>query len=270
MSRYVALIVLAGASSSALAQLSYVGGTYSQNFDALPSTGSFTVTGRGPFNLGTGFGGVPGLDGWQGAQFDGSGANSELRAQDGSLSGSAGRGILSFGSNGSSDRALGALSTSAQISTFGLSIRNDSADTLTQFTLSYFGEQWRRGNVAVPGNQLQFSYGFTNDLFDITPANPFTAVASLGFFSPNTQAGPTEVALFGNDEENRVLVSDTVLSLNWTPGSTLVLQWSAQDITGQDDGLGIDDLVFSAAVPAPSTAIAVFAGLGITARRRRR
>lgn len=269
MSRYVALIVLAGTAAPALAQLSYSGGTYSQNFDSLPTTGNFTVTGRGPFDLGAGFGGVGGVNGWLGAQFDGSGANSELRAQDGSLAGSAGRGIVSFGSAGSTDRALGGLATSAQISSFGLAIRNDSADTLTQFSLSYFGEQWRRGNVD-PGNELIFSYGLTNTLFDITPANPFTEVTSLGFVAPNGQAAPTEVALDGNAALNRSLVSGTVTGLNWTPGSTLVIQWNVIDLSGQDDALAIDDLSFSAAVPAPGAAMTLVGALGLIARRRRR
>ena len=110
----------------------------------------------------------------------------------------------------------------------------------------------------------------TNTLFDITPANPFTEFSGLGFTAPNSQAAPTEVAIDGNAAANRALVSATVTGLNWTPGSTLVLQWNAQDISGQDDGLSIDDLSFAAAVPTPGAAVTALLGFCVIGGRRRR
>ena len=114
----IALVALAGlAAAPALATIQYSGGTYSQNFDGLGSTGAQTLTGRGPHAL-NGVIGTAGLDGWYAANFGGSSTNTEVRAQDGSLAGSAGRGVVSFGTGGSGERALGALATSNQISSF--------------------------------------------------------------------------------------------------------------------------------------------------------
>jgi hypothetical protein len=53
----------------------------------------------------------------------------------------------------------------------------------------------------------------------------------------------------------------------------LVLRWSVVDQTGQDDGIGIDDLSFSAAaVPEPSSIVlavaAALGALGIWRRKR--
>jgi len=136
--------------------LSYTGGTYSENFDTLPSTGASSVANRGPNYINPTWTGATALTGWQMANPTGSATTTEYRAQDGSLSGSAGRGVVSFGTTGSSDRALGALSTSNQIPTFGLVLTNNTSQLLTSFTLSYTGEQWRRGD-AVPQDSLLFS-----------------------------------------------------------------------------------------------------------------
>lgn len=263
-----ATIGLAGLAATAGAQVSYTGGVYGQNFDTLPQDGwpAASLTGRGPHPLGPAFG-VPGLDGWQGANFDGSANATEFKAHNGSLAGSAGRGILSLGADGDSDRALGALSTSNQINTFGVVLRNDTADLLDEMTIVYTGEQWRRGNVSSP-NTLYFSYGFDSEIRDITPNNPLTPFPALNFVAPNTQGAPTEVPIDGNDPANQTFFNVTISGLSWLPGTTLVLQWTAEDITGQDDGLAIDNFRFSAAVPSPGAAALGLIGLALTRRRR--
>lgn len=262
-----ALAALAFLAAAAGAQISYTGGVYSQEFDTLPITtgaGSDTVTvaGRGPHALNSAFG-VAGLDGWYGANPSGSSENTEFRAQNGSLAGGSGRGVLSLGAAGSTDRALGALSTSNQINSFGAVFINDTADTLTEFTLIYTGEQWRRGSVPAP-NGLFFFYGLGTSIDDAT--NAFTG---LDFVGPNTQAAPTEVALDGNNPLNQSLIAATIGGLNWLPGTSLAIRWNAQDQSGQDDGVAIDSLRFSAAVPAPG-ALALLGLGGLTALRRRR
>ncbi len=254
-------LAIGALASGANAAINYAGGTYTQNFDTLPTTGSTTQSGRGPIDLNAAFS-VSGLDGWSGGNFQGSSSNTEFRAQDGSLGSSSGRGIISFGTTGSSERALGLLSTSNQISTVGIVLVNTTGQTLDSVTISYTGEQWRRGDVSTP-DSLVFRYGLTNSI-----QNTSTTLAALNFTSPNTQSSPTEAALDGNAAGNRALRSATITGLTWTPGSSLALSWSAQDLSGQDDGLAIDNVQISA-VPAPaSIALLGIGGLVMGKRRR--
>jgi hypothetical protein len=223
-------------------RLHYSGGTYSQNFNGLPTAGSTTLTGRGPHDI-NGVLSSSGLLGWSMSNYAGSSTNTEFRAQDGSQSGSGGRGVVGYGSTGQSDRALGTLATSNQISRFGVTLVNSTGSTLTNFTLAYTGEQWRRGEVAPP-NSLSFSYAL--GAANINSDAQFVGVSLLDFDSPNTQASPLNVALDGNSGLNRSVVTYTVAGLNWAPGQTLTLRWTGEDLSGQDDGLAIDDLSFSA------------------------
>jgi hypothetical protein len=270
----LALLALASA-SGAFAQINYSGGAYTQNFDTLPQSNpaSTTISGRGPHALNSAFG-VTGLDGWFGGNPTGSSTSTEFRAHNGSESGGAGRGVLSLGSTSSSDRALGALSTSNQINNFGLYLTNTSGQTLTEFSLSYFGEQWRYGDQLF-SSSLTFAYaifatapsldgtGFTN-----VPALSFT---SLIFNTADSAPHTTNTALDGNLPANRSFVSGSINGIEWLPGHTLVLRWTAQDISGQDPALAIDNMSFSA-VPEPSAfaALAGLGALGCAATRRRR
>jgi hypothetical protein len=255
------LALCLAATSTPAAAFSYTGGAYTQNFDGLPTNitnASQVITGKGPHEFSV-VSKAAGLDGWQLANPGGSSSDTEFRSQDGSLSGSTGRGVLSLGTNGSAERSLGTLATSNQISTFGLVLKNDSSQTFTEFTLSYTGEQWRRGDVTSP-NKLAFSFGEGAGI-----GASLTNFAALNFTAPNTQATPTNVALDGNINANRTAITSTVTGLNWAPGETLVLRWAGQDQSGQDDGLAIDDLTFAAhVVPEPSTAaLALLGAVGV-------
>ncbi|MDX2131400.1 MAG: hypothetical protein SFY69_05045 [Planctomycetota bacterium] len=260
--RIAASFVAVGALASiAAGQISYTGGVYSQNFDGLPSSGTLTQTGRGPHALNPIFGDAS-LDGWFGGNPGGSNGNTEFRAQDGSLAGSAGRGVVSFGTTGSGERALGALPTSNQISHFGALFTNNTGATLTDITISYTGEQWRRGDVADP-QFLGFFYGLGSSI-----ADAMTAESALSFSSANTQAAPLEVALNGNDPMNKTLVTATISGVNWTPGSTLAIRWLISEQSGQDDGLAVDDFSLRA-VPAPGAGALLGLGAIVALRRRR-
>ncbi len=269
--RLLALLALASA-SGAFAQINYSGGTYTQTFDTLPQTNpaSTSLAGRGPHSLNDAFG-VTGLEGWFAGNPDGSSSTTEFRAHDGSLSGGSGRGVLSLGTTGSSERALGALSTSNQINHFGLYLTNTSGQTLTQFSLSYIGEQWRYGDLGV-ASSLTFAYA----LFESAPtlagdSSVFTPVPALSFTAPIFNTTPVNTALDGNAPANRSLVSADLAGIEWLPGHTLVLRWTAQDLTGQDPALAIDNLSFSA-IPEPSAfaGLAGLGALGFAALRRRR
>lgn len=266
-----ALAVLAAA--SAHAQLSYdtIGSVYTQDFNTLVvSTGTpvgGTLTGRGPFDTTTSNLLSSGtLPGWTFSNFGGSSSDTEWRAQDGSLSGSTGRGVISFGLNGDTDRALGTLATGNQISRFGLTIQNNTGITLDSISLSYDGEIWRSGDSGVT-NSLTFSYAIFSSSPSINGAG-FTDVPSLTYtasaFTPfNTAVNGN---LFSTD------VSGGISGLTWNPGDYLVIRWSGEDKSGQDNGLAVDNVSFSAtAVPEPATwALLGLGAAGVLALRRRR
>ncbi len=271
----IAAAVLAVA-TPALAEPLGFSGSLNQNFDNLtsPQVGSpaqiSAQVGRGPHDLDVSFQ-VTGFTGWFGANPGGSisgGAFTEFKAHNGSLGGANGRGVLSHGATGSTDRALGAQSTSNQVNTFGLILQNTTAAAIPSLNVAFTGEQWRRGNILASANplpnRLRFTYSvFTSDpsfvvIDDLLAANPdvtnppsnppsFTTVDALTFFSPNLQegAGLLEVALNGNAPENRRSLSSALTNLNWAPGGYIAIRWTAVDLSGQDDGLAIDDLVLS-------------------------
>src|SRR5262245_56855284 len=126
-------VVVAAAGAVWAAPISYVGGTYSQDFNGLPTAGSTTVLGSGPHDI-QGQLGSTGVAGWTMSNYLGSSADTEYRAQDGSQSGSGGRGVLSLGTGTTTERALGELPTSNQISRFGVAFTNNTGSTLKQFS----------------------------------------------------------------------------------------------------------------------------------------
>jgi uncharacterized protein (TIGR03382 family) len=255
----VASLTLAGAGAQTIP---YAGGAYTQNFNGLGITGAAVLTGRGPHAL-EGVLGASGVPGWYGANFGGSSTSTEVKAHDGSLASSEGRGVIYYGATGSGERALGALPTSNQISSFGAVFTNTTGQTLQEATIGFWGEQWRRGNVTTP-NVLAFGYGLSSSIELAT-----TPFSGLDFASVNMQASPTEVALDGNAAGNRAFITATIQDLNWAPGATLAIAWRINDISGQDNGLGIDDFEFSATVPAPGSLVLVLCGVVGLFRRRR-
>lgn len=253
-------IALSTVALAGLASAANFTGTYSQDFNGLGATGSATLTGRGPHAL-NGVIGSANMDGWEGANFSGSSTNTEVRAQDGSLSGSAGRGVISFGPGGSSDRALGTLATSNQISSFGLVLTNTTSTTFQDLRVAYTGEQWRAGEAGLL-NTLAFAYGFGADLNAAT-----TGFGALTFTTPNLTGG--EIGINGNLASNQSVIDATITGINWAPGATLVLRWNGGDLTGQDNGLAIDNLSITGIVPAPGS-LALLALGGLVGGRRRR
>ena len=255
----IAASLAAGVTGTALASVNF-NGSYFQDFNGLGTSGAETITGTGPHAI-NGILGATGMDGWYGANVGGSSSNTEFKAHNGSLAGSAGRGVVSFGMDGSNERALGALSTSNQVNAFGIVLFNNTSDTFQSLDISFFGEQWRAGDADL-FNTLTFSYGFGTSLADAT--NSFS---SLDFLTPNLSGG--EIAIDGNAPENRTALGDTITGLNWAPGQSLVLRWDAIDLSGQDNGLAIDDLTLTGVIPAPGV-LALIGLAGLAGGRRRR
>lgn len=223
------------------AQVSYTGGTYNQNFDTLPSSGTFTVTGAGPFALNAAPVSASGLNGWSFAKTAGTGANALFNAGTGSANTGS---VYSFGSS-AADRALGTLLSGAVESTIGVALTNNTGSTITSFSVAYTGEQWRQGGSSGVTDKLKFEYAVNAAS---VLSGPFTTVPSLDFNGPAT--GATGAALDGNAAANRAAVTGTVSGITWPAGQTLVIRWTDLNISGSDCGLAVDDFSFSTSGPS--------------------
>ena len=180
----------------------------------------------------------------------------------------------SYGTSGSPDRALGSLSsnTLATATTgsqyMGLRLTNTTGVALTNFTLSYDGEQWRDGGAATPNAQsLLFAYKTTNGAANLQDTD-FTSEPLLNFTSPvftNTGGG---AAVVGNTA-GKVSIGPVKVWVNWAPGDDLWIRWADLNDNGSDHGLAIDNVSFSADVPEPATfALLMVAAFGLLAARR--
>jgi DNA/RNA endonuclease G (NUC1) len=230
--------------------LNYTGGTYSQDFNSLFATSGYdsdtaaSITGNGPHQLTAApFNGTE-LGAWWIAKFGGTGANARFKVDDGTAVNGA---IYSYGTSGSSDRALGSVASGSTVSRFGVILNNNSGQTLTQFTVSYTGEQWREGNSAA--NTLTFAYAV--DPTDLNTGN-YVGASALSFTAPiNGTTSTSGVVLDGNASGNRRAVSATITGIVWPAGSRLILRWSDADDLNNDDGLAIDDFAFTAVNAGP-------------------
>lgn len=247
-----AVALAAAASAQATVSVTSTAFNYSQSFDSLASTGSTTF-----LNDTT-------LVGW--SLFRAAGTS--LAVASGTGSSNAG-GFYSFGSVGSSERALGSVASgSTGTLNYALALTNNSGVALNSFTLNFDGEQWRNGGVTAV-HQLTVQYGFGATYAGVTN---WTAAGASFDFSSVVNTG-TAAAVDGNTA-GRVAGLGGTIATNWAVGDTLWVRWTDIDNTGTDHGLGIDNvsLTVTSAVPEPGTYAMLLAGLGAVgflARRRR-
>src|SRR3954470_20862661 len=132
----------------------------SENFDALISTGS-----AGWVNNST-------IKGWYTAR---TGTGTTIVADTGSSNGG---NLYSYGSTGSSDRALGSIgSSNAAAGRFfwGVRLVNNTGATMTSLTVSYVGEQWRNGGATSPNLSVAQTVDFQ---YQVASAGAITGVNS--------------------------------------------------------------------------------------------
>src|SRR5688500_418613 len=138
--QFLRIIPTAEAAVGAL-NINTLGTPLTQNFDALPASGSATWT-----NTST-------LAGWYHAR---TGTGTTIVANDG---GSNAGNLYSYGTGTTTDRALGSVgSGNAAVGNlfWGARLQNNSGSTITQLDVSYTGEQWR--NSAAAAQTISFSY----------------------------------------------------------------------------------------------------------------
>jgi hypothetical protein len=260
MKRTLTLAALSFLAISAHAQfINYTtaGTIASQNFDSLAASGSSNT-----FNQGTT---INGFYAFRSYLTSGGGSNNSTYAADGGT-GNAGN-FYSYGTSTQTERAWGAIgSTATGTMVYGFAIQNLTGQTLTQFRLDYFGEQWRKGGETV-AQTVTFDYRVTSGAGFTDNDSLYTKVAALDFSSPVNTAGGA--ALDGNAAANRVAIGSTVTGLTWNANDVLILRWVDANHNGSDAGLAIDDISFEA-VPEPFTMSALALGLAAIARKRSR
>jgi len=211
---------------------------YAQNFDSLVASGSDVWHDDST------------LLGWYAARSNPPPQFTSIFADDGSDNGG---GLFSYGSTGSTDRAFGALPINGigEIA-YGLVFTNDTGNSVSNFVVTYTGEQWRNGGSRT--NLLTFWYRVSPTA--ITNPEPaiftnWTAVNALNFESP-TLVTPNGFALDGNQNSNRHVFSSVLVSGLVLPRSQNVFfRWHDVNDSGADEGMGVDDLSISFGPLAP-------------------
>lgn len=239
-------------SQTAGGAIAYTGGTYTQDFDSLPSTDttptSYTFAGIGPFGLDVPPINASGLGGWSFSKptsGGGSGTNALFFVGSGTiLSG----GIYSFGVAGTNpltDRALGSIASNSTASRFGVTLVNNTDQTISSVTVKFMTEQWRRGNGAVNKATGAYAIGAS----DLNTGTYINALA-LDITAPVITGENT--ALDGNAPANRAPATASLTELNWGPGDRLILRWTDINDALNDDSIAMDDFSFSAVLVGPS------------------
>lgn len=263
--RSFALAALAAAAIPAQAAIN-IGTTtynYTQSFDSLAASGSSNVWANDVT-----------LAGWSLFGYAGTTIASYAADNGAGTSG----GFKSYGSTGSTDRALGGLGSSGTV--FGnpgpssgsiagyiaVAFTNLTGATITSFTTSFNGEEWRNGgNTSAQPMVLEYGYGSSFS----SVSNWLSAGSSFNWSSP--VATGAAAPLDGNIAGLVSGVGGTVLT-NWASGQTLWIRWTERNDVGNDHGLAIDNFALSVtAVPEPGTLAMLLAGLatvGFVARRR--
>lgn len=238
------LLCLAAGTAGAQA-IPLPGGTYLQNFDTLSNVAGSTTNSALPA-------------GWMLTESGGGARDNEQYAVDngGSNTGD----TYSYGSAGSTDRALGSLRSGTLIPVFGACFTNTTGGTVNSIDVAYIGEQWRLG-TAGRTDTLRFEYSTnTTDLV----AGAWNTHAALDFTTPATT---TTGAKDGNFADNRTAKASTISGLSIANGTGFCLRWSDLDASGADDGLAIDDfsITVGAASPAPDFSVELTATPGVVA-----
>ena len=210
------------------------GYTYSQNFDSLANTGTAnTWTDNST------------LPGWYSSRSKSPFVNATYRAGLGTENTGA---LYSYGTNAThldSDRALGSVASGTPGAiAYGIRFTNDTGSSLSNFAVSYTGEQYRNGGNA-SAQRLQFSYqvsagGVALTSSDAVTNQSWTSFSALDFISPSV--GATAMALDGNNATNRTALSASLAGITVLPGQEIFLRWLDVDDPGSDHGLAIDDL----------------------------
>ena len=166
-----------------------------------------------------------------------------------------------YGTDGSSDRAIGGLNSSATKYSYGVKLHNSSNKPITTISVAYTGEQWKVGSYG-SSQPIKFYYKVTSDptaSFINDPSSGWTGVSLLDFWSPQTSTNPLRV-LDGNNASNRVVVSEYAITGISVPlGSYVMLRWYDR-LDNIEHGMAIDDVTIKWIVPIDNSTPNVWTG----------
>lgn len=143
----------------------------------------------------------------------------------------------SYGATGSSDRALGEITSATSVSTIGACFVNNTNHAFTSFLIGYTGEEWRLGAADATIDRLDFQY--STDATSLL-SGTYIDVDGLDFTTPsNAIAGATN----GNSAANRTVFAPFAITFSspLQPERTFYIRWLPTNISGANDGLAIDD-----------------------------
>ena len=253
----IAAVALAGAGAADAAVSLTGNGTYSETFDSLVGTGSSFTNSALPA-------------GWVIDESGGGARDNDFYAVD---TGSSSTGdTYSYGTAGSTDRALGALRSGSLVPLFGASFQNNAGASITDLAIGYTGEEWRLGTA---GRTDRLNFEYSTNATSLTTGT-WTGVTALNFTTPNTV---TVGAKNGNAAGNFAQLSGAISGLNIANAGTFWIRFTDLDATGADDGLAVDNFNLSATlaptapVPEPGEWAMMAGGLGLVgavAKRRRK
>lgn len=210
-------------------------GSYTQNFDTLRSSGAVTWRDDQTIN------------GWYSFRSGGTGTNIST-TNGATTSGN----LYSFGTTGSSDRALGSIGSGGVNYYWGVRFVNNTNRTINSLDISYVGEQWRKANAPAQTVDFQYQIGAPNSI--TLNNNNWVDFNKLDFTSPVVNG--TATALDGNATANRSNLSAKIVNLGLLPGQEIWFRWFDKDHPSSDHGLAIDDFSLSLGIvgtPASDT-----------------
>ena len=239
-----AALVLGRMAAPALAQVPLTGfAPYTENFNALSAS-----TGETDFVNNTTLKGV-----YAQAMLDGLGAYPQGNApvpcygNDGVQHSDAN--YYSFGTSGSTDRALGGIATTFYSNGYPLTgngyvamrFVNNTGRTIANLEVAYAMEQWYNSGK-IDRAQLAFDYQVPAGTFaGMMESGAWTNVPTLGVDAPSTAT--VVASKNGNAPANRRVLSATINNLNLPNGREVVLRWKyVMNQNTNGNGLSIDDV----------------------------
>lgn len=206
---------------------------YTQNFDALATTGSANPKSTLPA-------------GWDLLEVNagsGTGANDQYAADNGAANGG---NTYSYGATGSTERALGTLLSGSLTPTIGAAFTNNTGAALTTLTISYTGETWRVGGTA---RQDKLTFQYSTDATSLSTGT-WTDVTALDYANPSATATTTAGV---TTPIHSATISSQLTGLNLATGATIWIRWNDFNAAGSDDGTAVDDFSMSWGAVNPNT-----------------